>query len=246
MTSKQTIQAAETKKSSTAHSHKSIVHQLREITTEYPGRALFETVFSNEDQVVAHLIFNNHLPIRVFTKYRTTKHSILMRSVDTFRASIEISFQQAQVAAAEFAAKHPELNTQYDQKPEIAPIYHLLSGRHVLISSLRKDQIEPALRPSQALEWDILHQQAVFYPLFFWSEQQVQDYLRAYAIPTTQPLPAEPSIHAATPNHISNEVWTLGAKPKSPAKKKSLWEQSNFLDQSWNKPPKQLIIGMME
>lgn len=52
MTSKQTIQAAETEKSSTTHSHKSVVHQLREIAAEYPGRTLFETVFSNEDQVV--------------------------------------------------------------------------------------------------------------------------------------------------------------------------------------------------
>ncbi len=95
---------------------------LSSFSDQYSGRALFNTRFSPEDQVVAHLIFRNKLPFRVFTSCGADQHDILVRSVDFFNSSIEVSFQQARLAAAEFATRHPEIVREYEQNPTTAPL----------------------------------------------------------------------------------------------------------------------------
>jgi phosphoadenosine phosphosulfate reductase len=159
------------------------VVQLALLVETYPGRALFATRFSPEDQVLAHLVFGNTMPVRVFTFSGAAQNDLLLRSVDFFGGNIELSFRQARQAAAEFDARHPELVAEYEKNPAIAPLSHVLGGHHLLISGLRKDQLAASRPNPSRLEWDEAKQRAIYHPLFDWTNSQVQAYLRYYGIP---------------------------------------------------------------
>lgn len=200
--------------------------KLAAVASRYPGRALFATRFSPEDQLVAHLIFKNALPVRVFAYAESAPHDILMRSVDFFQGNIEVSTRQARLAAAAFAAKHPEAALAYEQRPATAPLLQLLSGHHVLISSLRKDQLPATATPPVPFEWDEANQRAIFYPLFDWTAKQVQTYLwgydipylRASEVPVQKPIWANPSVWNRALQLIRPKAGNANPKPNDPIK----------------------------
>src|SRR4030042_3901048 len=46
---------------------KTIEESIRILVSLFPGRVVFTTSFGIEDQVITHIIFNNHLPVEVAT-----------------------------------------------------------------------------------------------------------------------------------------------------------------------------------
>lgn len=185
---------------------KTVIH-LASLVETYPGRALFATRFSPEEQVLAHLVFGNALPVRVFTFTGAVHNDLLLRSVDFFGGNIELSFRQARQAAAEFDARHPELLAAYEKNPAIAPLDYVLGNHHLLISARRKNQLA-AIRPNPSrLEWDETKQRAIYHPLFDWTEAQIQAYLRYFGIPyagaETGQLPGPASNTRSTRNTAS-------------------------------------------
>ncbi len=213
--------------------------ELSSFASKYPGRALFATRFSPEDQVVAHLIFQNKLPLRVFTYSGGDQHDILVRSVDFFQRSIEVSFQQARLATAAFAARHPEVVAQYEQNPAIAPLAQILQGHHLLISSRRKNE----LSSRTALEWDEKNQRAIFYPLFDWTEQQVQAYLAYYQIPQIAASPAP--VPVAAPSVFS--VWVNALQLRLNQRRTAVREKLDISPDAFPfSRPKQAFFGLSE
>lgn len=224
------------------------VQELAALTVKYPGRTLFATWFSSEDQIVAHLVFGNALPIRVFTRSGADQYDILIRSVDFFKGNIEVSFQQARLAAAEFAERHPEIVREYEKNPATAPLVQVLQGHHLLISSRRKDQLlEKQPNPVQ-FEWDEAKQRAVFYPLFDWTEKQVQAYIQQHDIPHLPAplLPASKRASATQPTPSPwRSVWQLLAL-KHPATEPNLKKAASVIDLFRSHSPKQALLGLME
>ncbi|HPI09196.1 MAG TPA: hypothetical protein PLM41_22540, partial [Saprospiraceae bacterium] len=114
------------------------VEALRLIAGQFPGRAVFETSFSPEDQVLTHLVFEYNIPVRVFA--RSGKHSfeILKETVDHYGKAIEISFLQAEQYTRSFANQNPEQVAAWEANPQIAPLNYVLENKHVTLSSRRK------------------------------------------------------------------------------------------------------------
>jgi phosphoadenosine phosphosulfate reductase len=161
----------------------SATQQLQSVVANYPARTVFATRFSLEDQVLSHLIFKNDLSVRVFTLTGGDQHRILVESVEFFNANIEVSFRQARLGTAAFAQQHPAVAVDNAATPATAPLTQLLQGHHLLISSLRKDQLARQQQHPTQLEWDEANQRAIFYPLFDWTEQQVREYVAQFGLP---------------------------------------------------------------
>lgn len=146
------------------------------LTTHYPGRTIFATRFTPEDQVLSHLIFNSKLPIRVVSHATASQNDILLRSIDFFNAVIELSFAQVRQSVSAWIGRESEVaNRILAEQPSVAPLSLVLEGHHLLISSDRNRE--------SSWEWDESRQRAVYYPLQGWTEQQVQAYLAEYGIP---------------------------------------------------------------
>ena len=223
------------------------VQELASLAAKYPGRTLVATRFSPEDQILAHLIFRNALPIRVFTYSGADQYDILIRSVDFFKGNIEVSFRQARLAAAEFAECHPEVVQEYEKKPATAPLIQVLQGHHLLVSSQRKNQLlENQSNPVQ-FEWDESKQRAVFYPLFDWTEKQVQAYIQQHDIPHL-PAPTVPAPKPALATQPMSSPWRGVLQllaPKRPADA-NLKKAASVTDLFRSHSPKQALFGLME
>ena len=177
------------------------VEALRMVAANFPGRAVFETSFSPEDQVITHLIFENNIPIRVFTRTSRFEYDLLKGTVDHYGKAIEISFRQAEQASQTFADNHPEQVAAWDQQPHAAPLSYVLESKHVVISSARNEHAANA-----PLQWDEAREKFVFSPLVYWTDNQVFAYILDNDIPHregTVPVIA-PDDEAAAENTL---VW---------------------------------------
>lgn len=172
------------------------VEALRLIAKQFPGRALFETNFSPEHQVLTHLIFENDIPIRVFTRTGRDQYEILKDTVDQYGKAIEISFAQAERYTQSFADNNLEQVAVWEAKPEIAPLNFILQHKHVSLSSSRKELLEAA-----PLKWDEAQERYIFSPLIYWTDKQIYAYIldneiphAAGSVPALQEAAAESSV----------------------------------------------------
>lgn len=159
------------------------VQQLSDLALQYPGKTVFITRFTPEDQLLTHLIVEHALPVRVVADSESAPYDILMRSVDFFKGNIELSTRQSRQAAHDFEARYPSVAQAYAERPAIRPLVQVLSGHHLLVSAVRKDGAQLPLL------WDEARQRAVVHPLFNWTDRQVWSYLQAFGIPTQQRPP---------------------------------------------------------
>ena len=156
------------------------VEALRLIAAQFPGRAVFETAFSPEDQVLTHLIFEYNIPIRVFTRSGRHQYDILKGTVDHYGKAIEISFLQAEQYTRSFAGQNPEQVSAWESNPQTAPLSYVLENKHVALSSRRKEPLESA-----PLKWDEAREKYIFSPLIYWTDNQVFAYILDNEIPHT-------------------------------------------------------------
>lgn len=154
------------------------VEALRMVAAHFPGRAVFETNFSPEDQVITHLIFEYNIPIRVFTRSSRHEYDILKGTIDHYGKAIEISFLQAEQASKTFAENHPEQVAAWNEQPHIAPLSYVLENKHVTISSARNEHAANA-----PLQWDEAQEKFVFSPLIYWTDNQIFAYILDNHIP---------------------------------------------------------------
>lgn len=175
------------------------VEALRLVAEQFPGRAVFETNFSPEDQVLTHLIFENNIPIRVYTRSGRDRYDLLKGTVDHYGKAIEISFLQAEQYAQSFADNNPEQTAAWEAKPEIAPLNFLLQHKHVAISSSRNERLQEG-----PLKWEEAQGNYIFTPLIYWTNNQIYAYILDNEIPhITGTVPSlnenEPSAVPAIP-----------------------------------------------
>ena len=154
------------------------VEALRLIAGQFPGRAVFETTFSPEDQVLTHLIFEYNIPVRVFARSGKHPYEILRETVDHYGKAIEISFLQSEQYTRSFADQNPEQVAAWETNPRIAPLNYVLESKHVALSSRRKEPLESA-----PLSWDEAREKFVFSPLIYWTDNQIYAYILDNEIP---------------------------------------------------------------
>ncbi len=190
----------------------SLSHQLPEIESElrrrtdrsplqalaflagrFAGSAVFSTSFGMEDQVIAHLIFTNQLPIRVFTldtgrNFQET-YSTWARTIERYQQPVEVYYPQTAAIEKLIAEKGPnsfyysvENRRECCHIRKVEPLSRALKGQQLWVTGIRAEQ-SPNRHDMNSLEWDPTHNLLKFHPLFDWSFQEVQDYVRQHNIP---------------------------------------------------------------
>ncbi|MCK6695696.1 MAG: phosphoadenylyl-sulfate reductase [Thermoanaerobaculia bacterium] len=172
---------------------RSIVQNLRYIAGQFPGQVSFSTSFGLEDQAITHLIFENDLPIRVFTldtgRLFPETYSTWSRTLERYRRPIETFSPGAAQLQTFLTEKGPNAfyesvenrqNCCYIRKVE--PLNRALQHQAVWITGIRAEQ-SPNRQHMSDLEWDHARQLAKYHPLFDWTFEQTRDYIREHHIP---------------------------------------------------------------
>lgn len=163
------------------------------LAEKFPDRAVFSTSFGIEDQLITHLIFENDLPIRIFTldtgrNFQET-YATWSRTLERYGKPIETYFPQPAAIQNLLTTKGP--NSFYhsvENRKEccyirkVEPLRRALEGQHLWVTGIRAEQ-SPNRHDMTHLEWDEAHQLVKFHPLFHWSFEEVRAYVRKHGIP---------------------------------------------------------------
>ena len=172
---------------------KNILEKLENYAAQNAHQISFSTSFGIEDQVIAHLIFTNELPVRVFTldtgrNFQET-YSTWNKTLEKYEKKIEVFHPIAQSVESLMTKKGP--NSFYDSVEnrkeccfirKVEPLKRALENQKIWITGIRAEQ-SANRHNMQDTEWDEVHQLTKFHPLFDWTFEEVRDFARKNNIP---------------------------------------------------------------
>ncbi len=166
---------------------------LRFLVEYFDQGIVFSTSFGIEDQLITHLIFENNLPVRVFTldtgrnfqeTYQTWNDTLAR-----YQKTIEVYSPKDSAVAALLNSKGPNsFYTSVENRQEccrirkVEPLGRALHGQSLWITGIRADQSSNR-KDMNWLEWDDAHGLFKFHPLFHWKFDQVRAFIDAHQIP---------------------------------------------------------------
>lgn len=159
----------------------------------YGHGLIFSTSFGWEDQVITHMIFENDLPIKVFTldtgRMFSETYYVWGRTLDRYGKEISAYYPNADAVQAMVSQKGPSsFYESVENRKEccgirkVEPLNRALSGQQCWITGIRAEQSSNR-QDMEDVEWDAAHQLVKYHPLFSWSLQEVKDYVKQYHIP---------------------------------------------------------------
>lgn len=166
---------------------------LKKISTDYVGRIVFSSSFSYEDQVITHLIADQHLPIQIFTldtgRLFAETYSVWNSTLERYKISIK-AFYPDQFNLESFVEKNGP-NSFYESVEnrkdccyirKVEPLKRALSGNSIWVTGLRAEH-SAERQDLQSIEWDESNQIIKYHPLLNWTTEQVTDFIRTNNIP---------------------------------------------------------------
>ncbi len=164
------------------------VEALRYFANAHPGRIVFSTSFGWEDQVITHMIFSNDIPIEVFTletgRLFPETYYVWNRTLEIYQKPIKAYFPNAEALQQMVDRKGPSsFYESVENRKEccgirkLEPLRRALSGNDLWVTGIRSEQSVNRHDMSN-LEWDEQNQMIKFHPIFYWSLEEVKDYIR--------------------------------------------------------------------
>ena len=173
----------------------SVPETLALLADHFAGRVSFSTSFGLEDQIISHFIFENDLPIRVFTldtgrhfqeTYSTWSKTLLRyeKPIEVFAphggAIEELNRQKGPNSFYESIANRKDCCTIR----KVEPLARALAGQQVWVTGIRAEQSANRQHMHPA-EWDAGHELIKVHPLFDWTWAQCEDFAQAHGIPVS-------------------------------------------------------------
>lgn len=164
------------------------VEALRFFADQYPGKIVFSTSFGWEDQVITHMIFANDIPIEVFTletgRLFPETYYVWNRTLEIYKKPIHAYFPDAQALQQMVDKKGPSsFYESVENRKEccgirkLEPLRRALKGNDLWVTGIRSEQSVNRHDMSN-LEWDEQNQMIKFHPIFFWSLDEVKEYIK--------------------------------------------------------------------
>lgn len=172
---------------------KSIEDQLKFIASEFPGKTIFTTSFGIEDQVITHFIFKNNIDIEVATldtgRLFPETYEVFSQTILKYNKKITVYFPDYEDVEKMVTKKGP-LSFYYSNENRIeccklrkvVPLNRALQGMECWISGIRADQ-SPNRGNMKSIEFDEDKKLIKFHPLFDWSFDDVEKYIKEFNIP---------------------------------------------------------------
>lgn len=172
---------------------KTIEESLEKLVSLFRGRLIFTTSFGIEDQVITHIIFSNNLDIKVVTldtgRLFPETFEVLSQTIIKYKKKIDVYFPRYEAVEKMVSEKGPfsfydseENRKECCRLRKVVPLNKALEGMECWISGIRASQ--SANRSSMAgLEYDEEKCIYKFHPLFNWSLEDVESYIKENNIP---------------------------------------------------------------
>jgi phosphoadenosine phosphosulfate reductase len=169
------------------------VEALQYLSLQFPGKTVFSTSFSWEDQAISHFIFSNNLSIDVFTldtgRLFPETYSTWSRTLEKYGKEITPYYPDALSLQKYIREKGP--NNFYESVEnrkncchirKVEPLQRALKGRELWITGIRAEH-SPNRNDMQPLEWDEANNILKYHPLLHWSTQELKAFIRDQEIP---------------------------------------------------------------
>jgi len=169
------------------------VEALSFLADRFEGKIIFSTSFGWEDQVITHMIFDNNLPIKVFTletgRLFPETYYVWNRTMEIYGHAIHAYYPRQDLLEQMVTKKGP--NSFYesvDNRKEccnirkVEPLKRALAGNDIWITGIRAEQ-SPVRGSMEDVEWDDQNKLVKFHPIYHWSIEEVKAYIKLYNIP---------------------------------------------------------------
>ncbi|MGE0566367.1 MAG: phosphoadenylyl-sulfate reductase [Bacteroidia bacterium] len=166
---------------------------LKELVLFTDEKIVFSTSFGYEDQVIAHLIFNNNLPINVFTldtgRLFPETYSVYNSTLNRYKKPIEVFSPNTTKLEKLLTEKGPfsfyestENRIECCNIRKVEPLKRALKGFSIWITGIRAEQ-SPNRNNMPMVEWDEANQIVKVHPLLHWSLNEVKQFIKQNNIP---------------------------------------------------------------
>lgn len=166
---------------------------LQILSKRFEGGIVFSTSFGLEDQAITHLIFDQHLPVTVFTldtgRMFTETYSTWSKTVEKYQQPIHAYYPNEEKLQQFVSAKGP--NSFYESVDnrkqccyirKVEPLQRALAGKKLWITGLRAEQSADRKNIPQ-LEWDDGNQIIKFHPILSWTWDETYSFIQKNHVP---------------------------------------------------------------
>jgi len=172
---------------------KTIEEQLMKLACLFPGKVLFTTSFGIEDQVISHLIFENDIPVESATldtgRLFPETYKVFSETIKKYQKNIRVYFPDHEDVENMMTENGPfsfylsrENRLECCRIRKLVPLNRALAGKECWVSGVRASQSDNR-KQMDRLEYDEEKQLFKFYPLFDWSLEDVEKYLKENDVP---------------------------------------------------------------
>jgi phosphoadenosine phosphosulfate reductase len=174
-------------------SGKSIEERLNKLVSLFPGKIIFTTSFGIEDQVITQKIFSNNLAVKVVTldtgRLFPETYEVFSHTIIKYNKKINVYFPENEAVENMVTEKGPfsfyeskENRQECCSLRKIVPLNKALAGMECWISGIRASQSDNRNQMSY-LEHDEEKKLFKYHPLFDWSLEEVENYIKDNNIP---------------------------------------------------------------
>jgi phosphoadenosine phosphosulfate reductase len=172
---------------------KTEIQAIQALAEAFPGKVVFSTSLSYEDQVITHFIYSNNFPVKIFTLetgrlFKET--SDLINSTNSFyKKQIEVFYPKKE--AVENLEKEKGLFSFYDSVEnrkeccnirKVEPLKRALAGNEIWITGIRSEQ-SVVRNEMHQVEWDEANKITKYHPILHWGFEEVKTFVNLHNIP---------------------------------------------------------------
>jgi len=172
---------------------KSVLDQLDHLASIFNGRILFTTSFGIEDQVITDFIFENNLPVKVVTldtgRLFPETYKVFSETIRKYGKKIDVYFPDHEAVEKMVTEKGPfsfyyskENRIECCRYRKVVPLNRALENKDCWISGIRASQSDNRGQMEQ-LEYDDSRKLLKFYPLYDWTFEKVESFIKENEIP---------------------------------------------------------------
>ena len=172
---------------------KLVEDSLKSLADKYPGEVVFSTSFGYEDQVIAHHIFANDIPIEVFTldtgRMFAETYSVWNSTLDKYKKHIKAYYPDTSEVEKMVSDKGPQsFYESVESRKEccfirkVEPLKRALKGKKIWITGIRAEQ-SGSRKDLPQVEWSGDNNIYKYHPLLHWTLDEVKAFIRKNNIP---------------------------------------------------------------
>jgi len=171
----------------------SIDDTLSFLAEQFPGKVVFSTSFSFEDQAISHIILSNHLPIKIFTldtgRLFPETYSVWRSTNEKYNTRVQAYYPDTMMIENYVSEKGP--NAFYESVEnrkecchirKVVPLKRALKGNEIWITGLRAEHSADRHDMAQ-VEWDETNNVIKYHPLLYWTTAEVKQFINKNDIP---------------------------------------------------------------